>query len=82
MHLEAFTTGFAAMNLFKLFTRNGGALESDVVEVFSKSPIMRGSTTSPNNWMSSKRAGPTPRSCANFTVGTDMGSKPAIVTAT
>jgi hypothetical protein len=33
------------MNLFKPFTRNGGALESDVVDVvdvFSKSRIMRG----------------------------------------
>jgi len=42
LQLEASTTGFAAINLFKLLMRKGGALESDVVSVFSKSAITRG----------------------------------------
>jgi len=42
LQLEASTTGFTAINLFKLLIRKGGALESDIVGVFSKSLITRG----------------------------------------
>lgn len=76
-------TGFAAINRFAVFIKTGGTLESGVaVGGFLKSSMTNGSTCSPNILMSSKRVGPTPLCCANLTVATDIGSKPAIVTAT
>jgi hypothetical protein len=42
LQLETSMTGFAAINRFKVLMRNGGALESDAVNVFSKSSTTSG----------------------------------------
>ena len=83
LHLEASMRGFAAIIVFIILVMNGGSARlSHIVFAFLKSFIMSGSTFSPNIVISVKLLGPMLRSFAIFTVGTVIGSKLAIVTAT